>query len=142
MALVKNSNSKEFNQLVDNSIREMEAMTQALVNSGENYIDAKLRVQQIYLHNLETMSHPATASIALLAELKTRIDIDRVINPEKEILSDRYIELLDQMRKTINLVHTTQKAAPQFKEIQTDDASMKFPKFIDIEVENGTDKRN
>lgn len=125
--------SKEYKQLVDNAMREMDVMEKNLVKAGLDKEEAKLRVQQIYFNNLQTFSEPENAAIALLAELKTRIDIDRIKNPEDDLLSERYLKLTEEMRKTIDLVRKTKPATISHRVQSVDDRSMKFGEFIDVE---------
>ena len=125
-------NSKEFKGLVDNALSDMDVMETALVNGGLEKSEARLKVQQIYFKNLKTFSDPTNAAIAIMAELKTRIDLDRVLNPEESLVSDKYVELLDQMRKTVDLVRKTQSMNITHKIQSADDKTMNFS-FIDVE---------
>lgn len=125
-------NSKEFKNLVDGAMNDVNVMEKNLIDAGMNPADARLKIQQIYFRNLKTFSEPETAAISILAELKTRIDLDRVINPEQDLVSDKYVNLLDQMRKTIDLVRKTKDKKIVHEVQKLDDGSMNF-KFIDIE---------
>jgi hypothetical protein len=118
---------------VDAAMHDIAAMTAALTKAGLSEEQARLKVQQIYFHNLQTFSDPLAASIALLAELKTRIDLDRVINPQSSLINGQYLDLNEEMRKTIKLVLEAQQKGVAFKVQVDNDKAMKFPAFIDVE---------
>ena len=127
--------SKELTELTNHALEEMNNMTRTLTETGVSEAEAKLRVQQLYFRNLEMAGQPVAMTQQLLAELMTRIQVDRTINPEKDLLSDKYMELLDQMRKTITLLSKTQDKTVTHNVNVMDDRSMVMPKFIDVDEE-------
>jgi len=127
--------------MVDSTINEMGAHQRALTETGMSAEEAKLIVEQIHLRNMEQMSDPAHAAVNLLAELKTRIDIDRATqistneDGSVDLLSPKYVKLLEEMRKTIDLVSKTQGRTLTVRTQSENDAEMRFTQFIDVEDE-------
>jgi hypothetical protein len=126
---------KEMRELVNQSLQEMDAMTNALARAGENPVDAKLKVQQLYFKNLKLAGTPVAMMQKTLAELQTRIELDRMMNPEEDLVSDKYVDLLDtQMRALKTVAQLEGKTTTHKVQIQ-DDKEMKFTDFIDVDSE-------
>jgi len=135
-AIGKQLADKNFNSLVNSAMHEMDVMTRNLAKGGMNEADARLKVQQLYFKNLQTFSDPVTGSIALMAELKTRIDLDRLTNPDADLVSDKTLKLFEEMRKTTKLVLDAKGKVVRHDVGKLDDAYMQNTKFIDVDDES------
>jgi hypothetical protein len=131
---LKTANSAEMRALVNESLADMDAMQATLEASGMNPVDAELAIKQAYFKNLKMAGDPATMMQKSLAELATRIELDRVINPETDLVSDKYRELLDLQMKAIKTLHSIDKQSSANIH-KHDDGQMKFADFIDVEVD-------
>lgn len=130
---IKTMNSAEMRALVDQSMSEMDNMTHALVHAGENPVDAKLKVQQLYFKNLKMAGDPAAMMQKTMAEMSTRIELDRIINPDTEdLVSEKYKDLVELQMKAIKTLNSLAPSVTHNINIK-DDNSMKFAKFIDVE---------
>jgi len=124
-------NDKKYRQLVNDSISEMDNMANALEVTGMNKADAELMVKQLYFKNLKMAGEPAAMMQRTMAELATRIELDRKINPEADLVSDKYQKLLDlQMKALKTQASLDKKFNVQIQ--QADDKVMNFA-FIDVE---------
>lgn len=124
-------------QQVDKALSDISNMGDVLSRAKEDMTpeEARLEVHQLYARNLRQFADPVAGAVGLLAELKTRADLDRVINPEQEFLSDKYLKVLDEMRKTLTLVEKFGKKEYSVTVQKLDDEHMVAPKFIDVDAE-------
>lgn len=128
-------NSKAYKSLVNEAINTINSAQFAMTAAGYSTDDAEMFVKQRYLQNLQTFSDPVNGAIALLADLKTRIDVDSKINPDPELVGDKYLKLLEEMRKTLKLVSDMKNKVVHHKVQVIDDNIMTFDDFIDVETE-------
>jgi len=127
--------SDEYKSLINEAINTINTTRNKLIESGYSYDDADLFVKQRYMHNLQTFSDPVNGAIALLADLKTRIDIDAQINPDPELIGSKYLRLLEEMRKTLKLVNEMKQKVVTHRVQFADDNILNFDNFIDAETE-------
>jgi hypothetical protein len=132
---LKTVHSKEMRALVNSSLAEMDAMTAALTDAGVSKEEAELKVQQLYFKNLKMSGEPAAMMQKSLAELATRIELDRIINPDADLVSDKAITLIETQMKAIKMLHSMNKVSNVVVH-RADDRDMKFTTFIDVEEEN------
>lgn len=110
-------------------------MEKALTDAGVNEADAKLKVQQLYFKNLELAGTPVAMMQKTLAELATRIELDRIVNPGQDLVDDKYTDLVDLQIKALKTLHSMgDKTITQNVTIR-DDREMRAPKFIDVEID-------
>ena len=128
-------NSPEYKNLVDEAINTINSAKFAMETSGYSTEDAEMFIKQRYLQNLQTFSDPVNGAIALLADLKTRIDVDSKLNPSPELVDDKYLKLLDEMRKTLKLVNDMKNKVIKHQVQVLDDNIMSFDDFIDADTE-------
>lgn len=127
--------SDKYKSLINEAINTINTTRNKLMESGYSYDDADLFVKQRYVHNLQTFSDPVNGAIALLADLKTRIDIDAQINPDPELVGSKYLRLLEEMRKTLKLVNEMKQKIVTHRVQFIDDNVLDFDNFIDAETE-------
>lgn len=125
-------NDKDYKKLVNDSISEMDTMQQALTNAGINGADARLMVQQAYLRNLKMAGTPGAMMQKTLGELATRIELDRMINPEADLVSEKYQDLVELQMKAIKTLSSLEKNITVTVQ-NKDDGFMGGMPFIDVE---------
>lgn len=122
---VQTVNSPEFKTLVDQSIAEMDSMTKILEQSGVSSEEAKAKVASIYMNNLKMADNVVTCAKKNVAELMTRIQLERTINPDTELVSDKYIKLFKLQNEALKLIKDLEPTGATFK-AQVDDDKMVF----------------
>lgn len=125
------TNSKELKQLVNDSMAEMDRLQSALEDAGHNEADAQLLVKQMYFKNLKMAGEPVAMMQKTMAELATRIEVDRIVNPEQDLVSEKYQKLLELQMKALKTQASLEKKITI--DVQnSDDRTMSFD-FIDVE---------
>lgn len=125
------ANDKELKKIVNESIEEMDRMKLSLTSTGMNEADAELTVKQAYFKNLKMAGQPAVMMQKTMAELSTRIELDRIINPEQDLVSDKYQQLIELQMKALKTQASLEKKVTLNVQ-NADDRSMNFD-FIDVE---------
>ena len=138
--IIKLQSSPELAKLVDDSINDMEAQVSGLKAAGMSEEEARKFIQQRYFQNLSTFSDPYAASVSLMADLKTRIDAKRHLEPGA-LIDDEYLELLEELRKTVKLVSDTKGKTVNHAVNVKDDREMKFTEFIDVEDDDDVNSK-
>lgn len=124
-------NDPKYKALVDQSIAEADSMVLALQNSGKSPEEAELLVQQAYFKNLKLAGDPAAMMQKTMGELATRIELDRIMNPESDLVSEKYQTLVDLQIKAIKAQAALNKSSTVLIQ-KTDDSMMNFD-FVDVE---------
>jgi len=124
-------NDPKYKQIVDQSIAEMDAMTLALTNAGKSPEEARLIIEQEYFKNLKLAGEPAAMMQKTMAELATRISIDRVMNPEADLVSEKYQKLVELQIKALKAQASLDKKI-SLNVQGYDDKAVSFD-FIDVE---------
>lgn len=124
-------NDPKYKALVDQSIAEADSMIQVLSNSGKSPEEAQLLVQQAYFKNLKLAGDPAAMMQKTMGELATRIELDRILNPESDLVSEKYQTLVDLQIKAIKAQAALNKSSTILVQ-KSDDSMMNFD-FIDVE---------
>jgi len=124
-------NDPKYKEIVDQSMAEMDAMALALTDAGKSPEEAKLIIQQEYFKNLKMASEPAVMMQKTMAELATRISIDRVMNPESDLVSEKYQKLVDLQIRALKAQASLDKKISLSVQ-GYDDKSVSF-EFIDVE---------
>ncbi len=96
--------SDEYRQLVNDTIEEMDELTNLAVRSGMDPAKAKEKIASIYIHNLQMTDDLVLTAKKNVAELMTRIQLDRALNKEDELVSDKYIKLFKLQNETLKLI--------------------------------------
>lgn len=124
-SLVRIENSAEFQKLVNDSMAEMEQMTNLAIKSGLEPQKAREKVASIYLHNLQQSDDIVGLAKKNVAELMTRIQLDRAINPEEELVSKKYVQLFKLQNDALKLISSMEPRQVNHK-VQVDDDKMVF----------------
>lgn len=123
--IIKIENSEEFKQLVNSSVEEVNALTALAEKSGIDSAEAKSRVASIYLRNLQQSDDIVATAKKNVAELMTRIQLDRAINPEEELVSDKYLKLFKMQNEALKLIASMEPKTIKHS-VQVDDDKMVF----------------
>lgn len=67
-----------------------------------------------------------------LGELATRIELDRILNPEQDLVSEKYQQLLELQMKAIMTLNKVGDKTITHKVALEDDREMRAPMFIDV----------
>jgi hypothetical protein len=70
-----------------------------------------------------------------LAELQTRIELDRMMNPEEDLVSEKYVDLLDTQMRALKTLSSIEGKTVNHKVQVQDDKEMRFQDFIDVDTE-------
>lgn len=132
--MLRVQNSKEFKMLVDQSMQEMDEMTSLAVKAGMEPELAKTKVQALYLRNLQMSDDLVTTAKKNVAELMTRIQLDRVVNPDEELVSDKYIKLFKLQNEALKLIKDMEpKTIRQHVQIEDDKMVFDLRNVKDVE---------
>ena len=123
--IVRIQNEDEYKLLVNQTIAEMDDLTEIAISSGMDAAHAKEKVAAIYLRNLQMSDDIVTTAKKNVAELMTRIQLDRAINKETELVSDKYIKLFKLQNETLKLIQDMEPKKMSHK-VQTDDDKVIF----------------
>lgn len=124
-------NDPKYKEIVDQSIAEMDSMAFALSNAGKSPEEARLIIEQEYFKNLKMAGEPAAMMQKTMAELATRISIDRIMNPEADLVSEKYQKLVDLQIKALKAQASLDKKI-SLNVQGYDDKAVSF-EFIDVE---------
>ena len=122
--------SEEMAQLVEQSLSDMREY-EKMLEAADSPEEAKLRIKQMYFNNLKQSGEPLALSQRVLADLLTRMDVDRITGKEVDPLSDRYLKVLDQINKNIKLVKDME---PKKIDVRTTVANNANLKIVDAEI--------
>lgn len=117
--------SAEFKKLVDDSIAEMDAVTQVALKAGMDPEKAKEKIASMYLKNLQQADDTVACAKKNVGELMTRIQLDRAINPDEELVSKKYIQLFKLQNEALKLIKDLEPKQVNHK-VQVDDDKMVF----------------
>lgn len=115
--------------------RDVQALAQQAQNTGMSRQEAELWAYQTHFNNLRMFGQPIAAAQHLMADLKSRIDLDRMMNPDAAPLDKQTLKLFEEMRKTIKLMSDVSPKQLDIRTTNLDDDQIKFGEFIDIDVE-------
>ncbi len=124
-------NNPKYKEIVDQSIAEMDAMALALTKAGKSPKEARLIIEQEYFKNLKMAGEPAAMMQKTMAELATRISLDRIMNPEADLVSEKYQKLVDLQIKALKAQASLDKKI-SLNVQGYDDKAVSF-EFIDVE---------
>jgi len=119
-------NSAEFKKMVDESIAEMDTLTQVALKAGMDPAKAKEKVASIYLRNMQQADDVVACAKKNVAELMTRIQLDRAINPDTELVGDKYVKLFKLQNEALKLIKDLEPKQINHR-VQVDDDKMVFP---------------
>lgn len=140
-SVVKIENSAEYKQLVEQSIREVEEMTNLAIKSGMDAEKAREKIASIYLRNLQQTDDIVSLAKKNVAELMTRIQLDRAINVDEELVSDKYIKLFKLQNETLQLISRMEPRKLEHA-VQLDDDKMIFEIKEGVYTENDEPARS
>lgn len=117
--------SKEMQRLVDETLKETHKY-QDMIQNAESEEEMRLRIKQIYFNNLKAAGEPLALSQKIMADLLTRMEVDRINGNDQTPLDERYFKLLDEMRKTLKVVKEMEGKTVVQHNVQTlNDESLK-----------------
>lgn len=120
-SITKIENSEEFRNLVNQSITEMENMIQVAEDAGMDPETAKNKVASMYVRNLQQTDELASLAKKNIAELMTRIQLDRALNREEDLVSDKYIQLFRLQNEALRLLKSLEpKSVKHMVQVQDD----------------------
>lgn len=120
-------NSSEMKKLVEDSITDMNHLTRIVENQLDVATDEEARkyVQSIYLRNLKSTDEPVAVAKRLLAEGLTRMELQKQIEPEKELVGKEFTRNVKLTADLLKLVKDMQpREVNHF--VQVDDDKMVF----------------
>lgn len=118
-------NSPEYQKMVNQSLDEMNGLAKVMEKSGISKDEAEKKVAAIYLRNLQKSDDLVACAQKNIAELMTRIELDRAINPEEELVSKKYIQLFKLQNESLKLVQSM-KPKQINHSVQSDNDKMVF----------------
>lgn len=131
-SIVRVQASPEYRQLVNQTIEEMDELTKLAIKSGLPPEQAKEKIAAMYIQNLQMSDDIILTAKKNVAELMTRIQLDRALNPDEELVSEKYIKLFKLQNETLKLIKDMEPKKITNK-MQIDDDKLIF-KIRDVEV--------
>ena len=120
---MKIANSQEMQELVSESLKDIEHYSEMLAKA-DNPEEAKLRIKQLYFHNLKQAGQPLALSQKVLADLLTRVEVNRILGNDIDPLGRDYLKVLEEVRKTLKLVKDIEGKTVNIKVEKINDSTM------------------
>lgn len=124
-SIAKLQGEEQFKKLVEESLKEMDQLTTIAVNAGLNPEKAKEKIASIYVRNLQQTDDLMALAKKNIAELMTRIELEKMVNPDTELLGDKYVKLFKLQNEALQLLHKLEGKVVTHK-VQVDDDKMVF----------------
>ena len=124
------ANGKEMNALVEESLKDLEHYS-TMLKDADNKEEQILRIKQLYFHNLKQSGNPLALSQKVLADLLTRVEVNKILGKDVDPLSRDYLRVLEEVRKTLKLVKEIEGKSINVRVQRLDDSNMKI---VDNEV--------
>ena len=131
---------KQFPEHRRAMLNDIESNVRQAIAAGMSAEEAELWARQKYFENLQLFGEPVAAAQHLMADLKTRIDLDRQLNVREDPVDKKTLQLFEEMRKTIKLMNDTQPRQVNMQITDKDDTEMAFSTFIDVGEEEEVKK--